>query len=41
MQQWMSYVNWTWMSVAMVAWIAVIGAVGYVAVLAARREART
>ena len=41
MQQWMSFVNWTWMTVAMVAWIALIASVGYVAVLAARHGTRT
>jgi hypothetical protein len=40
-QQWMSFVNWTWMTVAMVAWIALMASVGYVAVLAARHETRT
>ena len=41
MQQWMSFVNWTWMTVAMVAWIALIASAGYVAVLAALRGTRT
>jgi hypothetical protein len=36
----MSFVNSTWMTVAMVAWIALIASIGYVAVLAARRETR-
>jgi hypothetical protein len=37
----MSFVNWTWMTVAMVAWIALIASIGYVAALEARRGART
>jgi hypothetical protein len=41
MQEWMRFVNWPWMTVAMVAWIALIASVGYVAALAARRESRT
>ena len=41
MQQWMSFVNWTSMTVAMVAWIAVIAAVGYAAVLATRHGTLT
>jgi hypothetical protein len=36
-QNWMSFVDWTRMAVAMVAWIALIACVGYAAVLAARR----
>lgn len=41
MQQWMSFVNWPLMTVAMVAWIALVASVGYVAVLAARHGTRT
>ena len=41
MQQWMNFVNSTWMAVAMVAWIALIASAGYVAVLAALRGTRT
>jgi hypothetical protein len=40
-QQSMSFVNSTWMTVAMVAWIALIASIGYVAVLGAWREPRT
>jgi hypothetical protein len=40
-QQWMNFVNSTWMTVAMVAWIALIASIGYVAVLAARDGTRT
>lgn len=41
MQQWMSFINWPLMTVAMVAWVAVIASVGYAAMLVARRETRT
>jgi hypothetical protein len=41
MQQSMSFVISTWMTLAMAAWIALVAAIGYVAVLAAWRETRT
>ena len=41
MQPWMSFVNSTWMTVAMVAWIALIASIGYVAVLTGGRGTPT
>jgi len=40
-QQWMSFVNWNWMTAAMVVWIALIASIGYGAMLVARHGTRT
>jgi altronate dehydratase len=40
-QQWMGFVDSTWMTVAMVAWIALIASVGYVAVFTTGRGTPT
>jgi ABC-type phosphate transport system auxiliary subunit len=37
----MNFLNPTWMTVAMVGWIALVATIGYVAVLAAERGTRT
>ena len=40
MLRWMSFVDWTWTSVAMIGWFAVMGAVGYAATLVAWQPRR-
>jgi hypothetical protein len=36
---WLNYADWMWMGAIMIAWILLIGAIGYLAVLTATRQA--